>query len=186
MRKGYNDLGKKGNGCDKAFYWDGKDRDGWLNFKEQSVILAELASRSKLGKVKDVIPEIDQERTPPVLADGTKAIGYYIQRVNLGMTIKPQMNVFDVLKNVKKEMGSLKGKEKIAALKKSLEFMLENCSVICNEVGEFTFGIDKDSGKAYLLDLAKTNGMAGSADQADKAKIGLKNMIKHLDTSVVG
>jgi hypothetical protein len=44
-------------------------------------------------------------------------------------------------------------------------------------VGEFTFGIDKSTGNAYLLDLAKTNGQAGGAEQASKAKIGLKNMM---------
>lgn len=171
---------KIASGCDKTFYWDGVDKDGWLNFKSQSVITAELAARGKLVNIKRVIPAVDQSRTKPQLADGATALGYYIQRVNLGLTIKPQMNVFEVLKRVKDELGSVQGEDKISELKDSLQFMLSNCEVICNEVGEFTFGIDKDSGKAYLLDLAKTNGQAGGADQAQKAMAGLKKMLAHL------
>lgn len=168
---------KRGSGCDKTFYWDGKDRDGWLNFKDKEVITAELASRGKLGNVKSVIPEVDLEREAPILDDEAEALGYYIQRVNLGMTIKPQMNVFEVLKPIKKELLGVVGDEKTTALKTSLEFILANCEIICNEVGELTLGIDKDSGKAYLLDLAKTNGQAGGANQASKAKVGLEKMI---------
>jgi hypothetical protein len=167
----------QGNGFDKAFYWDGLDPSGWLNFKEQTVIVAELSARGRLVGIKEVIPEVDQVRAPPVLADGARVLGYYIQRVNLGMTIKPQMNVFEVLKKVKTEMGSIVGAEKIAAMKASLEFILKNCSIICSEVGELTLGLDKTTGKAYLLDLAKTNGQAGGEAQAEKAKIGLGKMI---------
>ena len=171
---------KRGNGCDKEFYWDGIDKNGWLNFKSQSVLTSELAARGKLLSVKRVIPDIDQATAAPQLPSGTKVLGYYIQRVNLGLTIKPQMHVFEVLKKVKTELNSVTGDEKISSLKASLEFMRDNCNVICNEVGEFTFGIDADTGKAYLLDLAKTNGQAGGADQAQKALKGLDKMIKGL------
>jgi len=171
---------KQGSGCDKTFYWDGVDKDGWLNFKTQGVLDAEIASRGKLGNVRDVIPEIDQSRNAPQLADGAKPLGYYIRRVNLGLTIKPQMNFFEVIKKVKTEIKGVQGGEKPAALKRSLQFMLDHCDLICNEVGEFTFGIDRDTGRAYLLDLAKSNGQSGGGDQAEKAKRGLKNMIAEL------
>lgn len=166
-----------GSGYDKTFYWDEKDKDGWLNFKSEEVMKAEMAARGKLANVKSVIPPIDETRTPPKLEGDVEPLGYYIRRVNLGLTIKPQMNWLAVLRKVKTELKSVTGEEELAALEASLQFMLENCDMICNEVGEFTFGIDRDTGKAYLLDLARTEGQAGGGDQAENAKKGLKNLI---------
>lgn len=173
-----------GGGMDKGYYYESNAAMGWLEFNDEAVKVRELTAYGKLQpSLKDYLPAIDQEKSPPDKLVNQKdqkidpQEGYWVQHVPHQKTIKPKMMVFQVIPPTDKIVKGL-GPQLRKELKSSLETIKTNLALISQQSGEISIAIHEITGRAYLLDYAPNeSGNVGGEDLQEKAGKGIDKIL---------
>jgi hypothetical protein len=194
-------LPEIGGGMDKTYHWHSDyPYWGWLEARTPDVRTRELrannAIRTALPEAR--IPEIREQPTPILSFRSGSTVparcGYWTQNINIryhfghsgekSTSVKPQMMVFEVVRGFRNICETLAagtdGPVHLQTLRADLEQWHRLMDRVVTYVGEVTLGIDRDTGKAFLLDLAA--GTQGeTAPQLGSIRAGLTNMIEFVD-----
>lgn len=188
-------------GMDKTYHWSSDyPYWGWLEVGNPDVRTRELnannAIRTALPQAR--IPETRDQPTPILsFLSGSRAsarCGYWTQNISIryhfghegekSISIKPQMMAFAVLPVFKNICRTLQagdgGALRLQTLRADLEQWHGLMDRVVTYVGEVTLGIDRNTGWAFLLDLAPGE-QNETAPQLGSIRNGLRNMTAFID-----
>jgi hypothetical protein len=197
-------LPRVGGGMDKSYHWSADfPKWGWLE-TSQDVRTRELNANATIRREipEARVPETRAEPTPFLSRGGSSSpaqCGYWTENIDIRyspgkgrapepVSIKPQMMALAVSPKFRTICRALAadedGQARLAMLRNDLLQLNGAMEKVASKVGEVTFGVDRRTGRVFLLDLAPGHSGETASQQLETIVKGIENMIAEVGTFI--